>query len=101
MEAKGAVTGTFSGTQRQEGTGLQGLCNPDTFANFMLATPGGKDYDGVRLTNMSKRAVGAGETGEFRLDYVEVTFRKTFGDSFSATSASDNGDDQPHGAAPR
>ena len=46
----------------------------------MLATPGGKDYDEVRVTDMSKRAVGAGETGEFRLDYVEVTFRKTFGD---------------------
>ena len=80
VETKGAVTGTFSGTQRQEGTGLQGLCNPNTFANFMLAMPGGKNYDEVWVTNMSKRAVGTGETGEFQLDYVEVTFRKTSGD---------------------
>ncbi|MCG6860024.1 MAG: hypothetical protein LJE70_01860 [Chromatiaceae bacterium] len=80
VKTDGAVSGTFSGSREQDVTGLQGLCNPDTFANFMLAMPGGKDYDEVWVTNMSKRAIGTGETGEFPLDYIEVTFRRTSGE---------------------
>ena len=80
VQTRGEITGTFSGTRDQEQTGLQGLCNPATFANFMLAMPGGGDYDEVWVTNMSKHAVGTGETGEFPLDYIEVTFRTTSGD---------------------
>ena len=80
VETSGAVNGTFSGSKADGETGLEGLCNPNTFANFLLAMPGGKAYDQVWVTNMSKRAIGTGETGEFKLDYIEVTFRKTTGD---------------------
>ncbi len=78
----GAITGTFTGAKGDEITGLRGLCNPDTFANFMLSLPGGKDVDEVWVTNLSKHAVGTGATGEFPLDYVEVAFRKMSADSF-------------------
>jgi hypothetical protein len=77
VETSGAITGTFTGTKGQDKTGLRGLCNPAMWANFMLSLPGGKDFDEVWVTNMSKSAVGTGATGDFRLEYVEVTFRKT------------------------
>lgn len=82
VETSGEVTGAFTGTKGQEETGLMGLCNPETFANFMLAMPGGKEYDEVWVTNMSKHAIGTGETGEFALAYVEVTFRKMSSENF-------------------
>ena len=77
VETTGEVNGTFSGSKSDEDTGLMGLCNPNSFANFMLAMPGGEAYDQVWVTNYSKGAIGTGETGEFKLSYVEVTFRKT------------------------
>lgn len=77
VETTGAVTGRFSGSQADEDTGLMGLCNPDTFANFMLAMPGGEAYDEVWVTNYSKGAIGTAQTGTFKLSYVEVTFRQT------------------------
>ena len=84
VEAKtmGEVTGTFIGSNGDDVTGLMGLCNPNKFANFMLAMPGGKDYDEVWVTNMSKGAIGTGATGTFKLDYVEVTFRKITSNDF-------------------
>jgi len=82
VETTGEVNGTFSGSKSDEDTGLMGLCNPTSFANFMLAMPGGEAYDEVWVTNYSKGAIGTGETGEFRLSYVEVTFRKTTTNDF-------------------
>jgi hypothetical protein len=77
VETTGAVTGTFKGSQSDDVTGLMGLCNPNTFANFELTLPGGKQYDEVWVTIWSEGAVGTGATGSFRLDKVEVTFSKT------------------------
>jgi len=84
VEAKttGEVTGTFAGAKGDDVTGLLGLCNPKNFANFMLTMPGGKDYDEVWVTNMSKGAIGTGATGTFKLDYVEITFRKMTSNDF-------------------
>jgi hypothetical protein len=82
VETSGEVSGAFSGFQADGDTGLMGLCNPNTFANFMLAMPGGEVYDEVWVTNYSKGAIGTGETGEFKLSYVEVTFRKTTANDF-------------------
>ena len=61
VETSGAVNGTFSGSKADGETGLEGLCNPNTFANFLLAMPGGKAYDQIWVTNMSKRAIGTGK----------------------------------------
>jgi hypothetical protein len=80
VKLSGAVNATFTGDSADGITGLEGLCNPKTFANFLLAAPGGKDYDEVWVSNMSTRAVGTGATGDFRLDYVEVTLRKLSGE---------------------
>jgi len=82
VETTGEVNGTFSGSKSDEDTGLMGLCNPTSFANFMLAMPGGEAYDEVWVTNMSKGGIGTGETGAFKLSYVEVTFRKTTSNDF-------------------
>jgi hypothetical protein len=79
VTTSGAVAGTFTGSKADDVTGLMGLCDPNSFANFMLALPGGKQYDEVWVTNMSTRAVGTGATGTFRLDYIDLTFRKTTG----------------------
>lgn len=79
VTTSGAVTRTFIGSKADGVTGLEGLCNPNSFANFMLVMPGGKQYDEVWVSNMSTRAVGTGVTGTFRLDYIELTFRKTTG----------------------
>ncbi len=77
VETNGAVTGRFAGKQGEEETGLMGLCNPNTFANFMLAMPGGEAFDEVWVTNQSKGAIETGQTGTFGLSYIEVTFRKS------------------------
>jgi len=77
VQTSGAITGTFTGHKGEELTGLRGLCNPQMWANFMLSMPGGKDFDEVWVTNMSKGPVATGATGDFRLDYIEVTFRRT------------------------
>ncbi len=79
VTTSGAVAGTFIGSKADGVTSLTGLCNPNSFANFMLVLPGDKQYDEVWVTNMSTRAVGTGATGTFRLDYIELTFRKTTG----------------------
>ncbi len=82
VETSGDVSGSFSGSKADEDTGLMGLCNPETFANFMLTMPGGDAYDEVWVTNQSKGAIGMGEIGTFKLSYVEVTFRKTSANDF-------------------
>jgi hypothetical protein len=82
IETTGAVSGTFTGTSSEGTAGLMGLCNPNTFANFLIkiGDPGGKEvWAGI----MSKREVGTGATGDFRLDYLEITFRDMSGDNFS------------------
>ncbi len=82
VDTTGAVTGRFTGAPGDDVTGLMGLCNPTTFANFMLALPGGEDFDEVWVTNMSKRGITTGETGTFALSYIDVTFRKTTSNDF-------------------
>ncbi len=77
VETNGAISSTFTGSKSDEDTGLMGLCNPSTFANFMLTMPGGDEYDEVWVTNYSEGEIGTGETGEFDLRYIEVTLRKT------------------------
>ena len=77
VQTSGAITGTFSGRKGEEQTGLRGLCNPETWANFSLSMPGGEQFDEVWVTNMSKGPIPTGATGTFRLDYLEVTFSKS------------------------
>jgi len=77
VETSGAVTGTFNGSLKDENTGLMGLCNPDTFANFMIKLGGGNQFDEVWVTIWSNGKVGTGEIGTFRLSGLELTFRKT------------------------
>ncbi len=69
----GGVEGEFTGKKGDGTTGVRGLCNPDTFANFSFELPV-DGYDWVEAAIMSKKAVGTGATGEFRLDFVWVTF---------------------------
>ena len=82
IETSGAVSGTFAGKSADGTAGLMGLCNPTTFANFLIKTgdPGGKEvWAGI----MSKGEIATGATGDFRLDYLEITFRDMSGDNFS------------------
>jgi hypothetical protein len=81
IETTGAVSGTFTGKSADETAGLMGLCNPDTFANFLIKTgePGGKE---VWAGLMSKREIGTGATGTFPLDYLEITFRDSTDNDF-------------------
>lgn len=76
VKTSGDVSGEFSGTKGEKGTYLSGLCNPESFANFMLALPGGDQWDEIWVTNYSKGRIGTTETGTFKLSWVEVTFQK-------------------------
>jgi len=76
VNASGDVSGEFSGTKGEEGTYLSGLCNPTSFANFMIALTGGDQWDEIWITNYSKGSINTAETGTFKLSWVEITFRK-------------------------
>jgi len=76
VQTSGDVSGDFSAAKGDKGTYLSGLCNPESFANFMLALPGGEKWDEIWVTNYSKGRIGTAETGTFKLSWVEVTLRK-------------------------
>lgn len=76
VKTSGEVSGEFSGVKGEEGTYLSGLCNPESFANFMLALPGGDKWDEIWVTNYSKGRIGTAETGTFKLSWVEVNLQK-------------------------
>lgn len=72
LKLSGDMNAEFIGKKGDGTTGVMGLCNPDTFANFSLALPG-EGYQRVDAAIMSKGEIGTGATGEFRLDYLWVT----------------------------
>lgn len=76
VKTSGEVPGEFSGAKGDKGTYLSGLCNPESFANFKLALPGGEEWDEIWVTNYSKGAVETAATGTFKLSWVSITFRK-------------------------
>lgn len=82
IETTGAVSGTFTGKSSDETAGLMGLCNPNTFANFLIKT-GEEGSKEVWAGLMSKGEVGTGATGAFRLEYLEITFRESSDTDFS------------------
>lgn len=75
INTSGDVSGDFSGTKGEKGTYLSGLCDPTSFANFMIALTGGDQWDEIWITNYGAH-VGLTETGTFKLSWVEVQFRK-------------------------
>lgn len=72
LKLSGDMNAEFTGKKGDGSTGVMGLCNPETFANFSLQLPGA-GYERVDAAIMSKGEIGTGETGEFRLDYLWVT----------------------------
>lgn len=75
VNTSGDVSGEFSGTKGEKGTYLSGLCDPTSFANFMIALTGGEEWGEIWITNYGAH-VGLAETGTFKLSWVEVQFRK-------------------------
>jgi len=79
IKTSGEISGEFSGVKGEDGTYLSGLCDPESLANFMLALPGGDQWDEIWVTNYSKGAIATAKTGTFELSWVSITFRK-YGD---------------------
>ncbi len=72
LETSGAIAGRFVAA-RDESTLLRGNCSPDMWANFSIQFDH-PDYQWIGVTVMTRDPIATGQTGEIRLDWLDVSF---------------------------